>query len=72
MRLNRGGNRQANAPIYRIAIAWMRDEVETRHYAARRTAEGKNLREIVRCIKLYIVCEVCTALYKRKLTALIA
>jgi transposase len=51
MRLNRGGNRQANAALYRVAIVRMRDDEHTKAYAARRTAEGKTKREIVRCIK---------------------
>jgi transposase len=58
MRLNRGGNRQANSAIYRVAIVRMRDDDRTKAYAARRTAEGKTRREIVRCINRYIVREV--------------
>lgn len=50
MRLNRGGNRQANAALYRVAIVRMRDYEKTKPYAARRTTEGKTRREIVRCI----------------------
>jgi transposase len=62
MRLNRGGNRQANAAIYRVAIVRMRDDERTKAYAARRTSEGKTRREIVRCIKRYIVREIYRAL----------
>lgn len=62
MRLNRGGNRQANAAIYRVAVVRMRDDQKTKAYAARRTAEGKTRREIVRCIKRYIVREIHRAL----------
>ena len=62
MRLNRGGNRQANAAIYRVAIVRMRDDERTKAYAARRISEGKARREIVRCIKRYIVREVYRAL----------
>lgn len=58
MRLNRGGNRQANAAIYRVAIVRMRDDERTKAYAVRRTSEGKTRREIVRCIKRYIVREI--------------
>ncbi|MCA4914994.1 MAG: IS110 family transposase, partial [Roseomonas sp.] len=68
MRLNRGGNRQANAAVYRVAIVLMRDDDRTKAYAARRTAEGKTRREIVRCIKRYIVREVYTALCTTKST----
>lgn len=62
MRLNRGGNRQANAALYRVAIVRMRDDERTKAYAMRRTAEGKTRREIVRCIKRYIVREIYRAL----------
>ena len=62
MRLNRGGNRQANAALYRVAIVRMRDDERTKAYAARRTSEGKTRREIVRCIKRYIVREIYRAL----------
>lgn len=62
MRLNRGGNRQANAALYRVAIVRMRDDARTKAYAVRRTSEGKTRREIVRCIKRYIVREIYRAL----------
>jgi transposase len=58
MRLNRGGNRQANAALYRVAIVRMRDDEKTKTYVTRRTAEGKTRREIVRCLKRYIVREI--------------
>ena len=58
MRLNRSGNRQVNAVLYRVAIVRMRDHDETRVYAARRMAEGKTRREIVRCVNRYIVREI--------------
>jgi len=58
MRLNRGGNRQANAAIYIIAITRMRDHEATKSYVAERTAQGKSKREIIRCLKRYIVREI--------------
>ena len=58
MRLNRGGNRQANAALYRVAIVRMRDDEKTKTYVTRRIAEGKTRREIVRCLKRYIVREI--------------
>ncbi len=36
----------------------LRDDEKTKVYAARRTAEGKTRREIVRCIKRYIIREI--------------
>ena len=58
MRLNRGGNRQANAALYIIAITRMRDHEATKNYVIKRTAQGKSKREITRCLKRYIVREI--------------
>jgi hypothetical protein len=57
-RLNRGGDRQANAALYRIAVTRLRCDPETRDYLDRRTAEGKTRREAIRCLKLYIARQV--------------
>ena len=57
-RLNRGGNRRANAALYRVAIVRMRSHLPTLAYIKRRTAEGKSLREILRCLKRYIAREI--------------
>ncbi|WP_145962825.1 hypothetical protein [Mangrovicoccus ximenensis] len=43
----------------RVAIVRMRGHEKTRDYAECRTKEGKSRREIVRCIKWYIVREIC-------------
>lgn len=66
MRLNRGGNRQANAALYRVAIVRIRDDQRTMAYPMRRTAEGKTRRKIVRCIKRPIVREIYRALCASK------
>ena len=57
-RLNRGGNRQANAALHRVAITRTRCHPATIAYVRRRTAEGKSTREIRRCLKRYIAREV--------------
>ena len=57
-RLNRGGNRQANHALWRIAMVRMSCDEETKRYVARRRAEGKSNREIIRCLKRYIAREV--------------
>ncbi|MDX2709605.1 transposase [Streptomyces sp. PA03-6a] len=57
-RLNRGGNRQANAALYRIVLTRLRREERTRHYLERRSAEGKTKREIIRCLKRYVAREI--------------
>jgi transposase len=61
-RLNRGGDRQANAAIYRIVLSRLRWDPRTRAYAERRTAQGLTKTEIIRCLKRYIAREVYTAL----------
>ena len=57
-RLNRGGNRQANAALYRVAVTRMRCHPPTLAYVQRRTTEGKSPREIRRCLKRYIAREI--------------
>jgi transposase len=61
-RLNRGGNRQANAALYRIVLVRMRYHQPTRAYVVRRTSEGKSKREIIRCLKRYVAREIYTLL----------
>jgi len=58
MRLNRGGNRQANAALYRITISRLRWDPATREYLARRITEGKSRREAIRCLKRYVAREI--------------
>ncbi|MBW4445002.1 MAG: transposase [Plectolyngbya sp. WJT66-NPBG17] len=50
-RLNRGGNRQANAALFRVVIVRLRWHQPTQDYVARRTAQGLSKREIIRCLK---------------------
>ena len=64
-RLNRGGDRQANSALWRIAMVRMAHDPRTKAYAARRTAEGKTKKEIIRCLKRYIAREVYKALVTR-------
>jgi transposase len=62
-RLNRGGDRHANAALHRIVMVRLRwCHQPTTDYVARRTAEGKSKREIVRCLKRYVAREVYRAL----------
>jgi transposase len=53
-RLDRGGNRQINATIHRIAITRLRCHTETQHYIARKQAEGKTTKEAIRCLKRHL------------------
>jgi transposase len=56
-RLNRGGDRQANAAFYRIVLTRMSGDPDTKAYVARRRDEGKNTAEIMRCLKRYVARE---------------
>jgi len=57
-RINHGGHRQLNAAIYRTVIVRMRFHQPTIEYVARRTAEGKSKRDIIRCLKRYVIREL--------------
>ena len=59
VRLNRGGNRQANSALFRIALVRMshRDPA-TMDYVARRTAEGMSKKAILRCLKRAIARQI--------------
>jgi transposase len=62
-RLNRGGDRHANAALYRIVMVRLRHRHPlTISYVARRTADGKSMKEIIRCLKRYVAREVYRAL----------
>ena len=63
-RLNRGGDRQANAALYRIVVVRLRWHQPTKDYMARRTTEGKSKKEIIRCLKRYVAREVFAVLMK--------
>jgi len=54
-RLDRGGNRQLNTAIHRIALTRARCDPETRDYIARKRAEGKTGLEAMRCLKREVV-----------------
>ncbi len=53
-RLNRGGDRQANAALHRIVLTRMSSHPETKTYVTRRRAEGLSTPEIMRCLKRYV------------------
>ena len=57
-RLNRGGDRQANNALWRIATTRMRSDQPTIEYVQRRQSEGKTRKEIIRCLKRYIARQV--------------
>ncbi len=57
-RLNRGGDRQANAALYRIVLCRLRWDPRTQAYMRRRTAEGLSKKDIIRCLKRLIAREI--------------
>lgn len=59
MRLHRGGDRQANAALYRLVLSRMRWDPRTRAYIERRTtSDGLTKREAIRCLKRYAAREL--------------
>lgn len=61
-RLNRGGDRQANAALWLITRCRMSYDQRTKTYIEQRTRQGKNKKEIMRCLKRYITREIYHAL----------
>ncbi len=61
-RLNRGGDRHANAALWRIALVRLNCDPRSKEYLAKRTTEGKSKAESIRCLKRYIAREIFAAL----------
>src|SRR6195952_2597960 len=57
-RLNRSGNRQANAALYRVVIVRMRSHPPTLAYLSKRLAPGLTKREVIRCLKRFVAREI--------------
>lgn len=53
-RLDRGGNRQLNLALHRLAITKSVSDPETKAYLERKTSEGKTRREAMRCLKRHL------------------
>lgn len=54
-RLDRGGNRQLNCALHRLAVNKGRLDPESRAYLARKQAEGMSRMEALRCLKRHLV-----------------
>jgi len=54
-RLDRGGNRQLNAALHRIAITQRRYHPPAQAYVERKLGEGKTTREALRCLKRQLI-----------------
>ena len=63
-RLNRGGDRQANASLHRIVVVRLRYELRTQAYMRRRITEGMSKRDVIRCLKRYVAREVYSIIQK--------
>jgi len=61
-RLNRGGDRQANAVLWRIAVVRLAVDSTTKAYLYKRFFQGKTKSEAVGCLKLYIARGIFNAL----------
>jgi len=61
-RLDRGGNRQLNCALHRIAITQARVHPPARAYLERKQGEGKSRREALRCLKRQLARTVYTTL----------
>lgn len=57
-RLNRGGDRQANAALYRMVIVRLKYDPIARDYLQRRLNHGKTKKEAIRCLKRYAAREL--------------
>lgn len=53
-RLDRGGNRQLNCALHRIAVTQGRFHPPAREFLARKQAEGKSRMEALRCLKRHL------------------
>jgi transposase len=61
LRAMRGGNRQLNSALHRIAVVQIRLDCPGRAYFRRRVAEGDSGRTALRCVKR----RVCRAVFQR-------
>jgi transposase len=57
-RINRGGDRRLNRALHMAVVTRMRIDPATRAYVEKRTAEGRTLREIRRCLKRYLARQI--------------
>jgi transposase len=53
-RLDRGGNRQLNCALHRIAVTQGRFHAPAREFLAKKQAEGKSKMEALRCLKRHL------------------
>lgn len=66
-RLDRGGNRQLNCALHRIAVTQGRIHPPAQAYLARKQAEGKSRLEALRCLKRHLARRVWQLLIKSEI-----
>jgi transposase len=57
-RLDRGGDRQANSALWRIAMVRIAHDPETTAYFERKVKEGRSKRDVIRLLKRYVAREL--------------
>lgn len=62
VRYNRRGNRRLNHAVWTVAVWQAKFHPAAREYLARRKADGKSLRERLRCLKRHLVRAIYAAL----------
>ena len=65
VRLHRGGDRQANAALWRIVMVRIAHHPETTAYYHRKLKEGRSKKDIIRLLKRYVAREVYRYLPRR-------
>ncbi|MSS85418.1 IS110 family transposase [Actinomycetaceae bacterium WB03_NA08] len=65
-RLNRGGDRQLNQALHTVILVRIRTDPDTKTYVEKRTQEGKNKRETMRCLKRYLARKIHRTLTKEQ------
>lgn len=71
-RLNRRGDRRLNKALHTAALVRMTHDEETRSYVEKRTAEGKTIKEIRRCIKRFLARRIYKILESTEIVPIVA
>jgi transposase len=69
-RVNTGGDRQANAALWRIVLVRLSHDPTTRHYLERRVKDGLTKKEAIRCLKRYVARDLYRHLPREKVACM--
>ncbi|HEV2126412.1 MAG TPA: IS110 family transposase [Chloroflexota bacterium] len=69
-RVNTGGDRQANAALWRIVLVRLSHDPTTTAYLERRVKEGLTKREAIRCLKRYVARDLYRHLPREKVACM--